>query len=200
MCLIKNIDRGIQYACTPLTGGTDDNLILVNYEDLLANPYTYETNVPTQLGIAQKYINAIARVPGTRGYLFKGRNNSINAVKEATNEGLNPVFTQRLNFLAFEENGQVEALIEQLAGGKVVAFYESNREFHVLGAKYGLRFQTGTSDTNDAETLGGFRISLQSVKEGEFGKRIGVWTGTSPNQVYDYAASKAIFLGLLNVA
>lgn len=187
------ISKGIARRCSPLPGGAGDKLILLNFNDVLG--YTVETNAPTEAG--DKYLDAITRAVATKGYLFEGINNSINPVKTGERGTYWFDYTTTINFIAFDDTGIVEKTVEDLAKSLVVAAYESNGEYHIIGLNGGLLLTTGTSDTNDADTRGGFSLVLTGTKEGEYGKRIGVWTGTAPNQVYDKAASKVVFDGLL---
>ena len=187
------ISNGIARRCSPLPGGAGDKLILLNFNDILG--YTVETNAPTSAG--DKYIDAITRAVATKGYLFEGQNNSINPVKTGERGTYWLEKTTTINFIAFDDTGIVEKTVEDLGNSLVVAAYESNGEYHIVGLEGGMLLQTATSDTNDADARGGFSLVLTATKESEYSKRIGVWTGTSPNQVYDKAASKVVFEGLL---
>lgn len=198
MSCIRKIYEGVSASCTPLTGGVNDKLILVNYDDIVA--VTYSTDMPINNINSKKYITAISRSVGTRGYLFEGlAGNTIIARKSAARGDIFPEFTQELEFVALTENGSVEALIETLAKSKVVAFYESNAEYHVLGINSGLVLTSTQSDTSNASERGAYRLVLQATKEGELGKRLGIFTGTAPNFVYDKVATKAIFDNLLTI-
>lgn len=199
MSCIRKIYEGVGASCTPLAGGVNDKLILVNYDDIAG--FTYSLDMPLNNIESKKYITAVARETGSRGYLFEGLSgNTIIARKGATRGDIFPEFSQEVEFIALSENGSVEALIETLAKSKVVAFYESNNEYHVLGANSGLFLSTTASDSSNASERGAYRIVLQGTKEGEHGKRLGIFTGTSPNFVYDKVATKAIFDGLLTIA
>lgn len=199
MSCIRKIYEGIGASCSPLAGGVNDKLILVNYDDIVS--VTYSTDMPLGNVASKKYITAVARATGTQGYLFEGLSgNTIIARKSAARGDIFPEYTQELEFIALTENGSVEALIETLAKSKVVAFYESNNEYHVLGINSGLFLTSTQSDTSNASERGAYRIVLQGTKEGEHGKRLGIFTGTAPNFVYDKIATKAVFDGLLTVA
>ena len=199
MSCIRKIYEGIGASCTPLAGGVNDKLILVNYDDIVS--VTYSLDMPLNNVNSRKYITAVARATGTKGYLVEGlAGTTIIARKNASRGDIFPDYTQEIEFVALTENGSVEALIETLAKSKVVAFYESNNEYHVLGINSGLVLSSTASDTSNASERGAYRVVLQGTKEGEHGKRLGIFTGTAPNFVYDKIATKAIFDGLLSVA
>jgi hypothetical protein len=197
MTCIRKINSGIEVNCSPLPGGVNDRLILLNKEDIVS--YTLDPNMPLNVP-GYKYVTAVARATGTKGYLFEGINNSIVVRKIAERGTFRIAYRTEIDFVAFDDNGTVEVTLELLNKSNLVAAYESNREFHIIGLTGGLFVQTNSGDTSDADTAGGHRITLIANKEGEYGKRLGIFTGTAPNFVYDYNATKALFEGLLTPA
>lgn len=200
MSCIKKIIRGIDVSCKPLQGGVNDKLILVNYEDIIA--YTYSTLMPVGDIASQKYITAISRTTGTQGYLFEGLAGSSIIVRKNMERGTYfPNYTTEIEFVAFRDSGTTENTLEHLNKSKLVAFYESNGEYHAIGVFGGMFVVSNNGDTSDGDTKGGHRIILRANNEGEYGKRLGIFTPDLPNPpLYDSVATKALFDSLLTPA
>lgn len=188
------IEKGIGLSCTTiLVPGTQDKLVLISY-DLVKTGYTVDANNPKI--ITENFLKV-----GQKGYAFEGQNNSNIGRAKFSRSKYFPNYTHEVDFAAFDLSPESIKTLETLNLDRVVAVYEDNNKyFRIHGLNAGLRSVTNDSDTENSDTGGGHLIQLASAQERGYPSYLAVYTGTYPNQVYDYAASKALFESLLVAA
>lgn len=184
---------GIGAACLPLIGGVNDKLILINYDDLLS--VTVDSDFT-----ASNVFSSMTLKSGKQGYLFEGKGNRSIAFRQ------NPIvdtygsvsgWTHEIDFVGFADSPEANDVLERLAQSKTIAVLESNKKFWVLGYDSGFFASSIATDSANADTKGGGAVTLIAKSEPRLKYELGVYTGTVPDLVYDYTASKALFEGLL---
>ena len=187
------ISKGIGIVCDKiLVPGTKDRLILIRYEEIVST---------TPDAANKKIISSITRKSTSKAYAFDGQNNSNIARAKFSRSKYYPAYAHEVDFVAFDLSPDALLTLESLNLDRVVAVYEDNNKFfRICGLNAGLRTSANDSDTENADTGGGHVIQLSSAQEKGYPEYLAVYTGTAPNQVYDYAASKALFEGLLLAA
>lgn len=193
MSCSTEITSGLTKKCKPLNRKIQSRLLLMNRDDL--NVVTYDGTYTENL------ISAITKQTGKQAWLFEGNYNSTkgqdNGERNANGEFLS---THIIDFVAYNVNPLALKVLKELKNGKVFAFVEAGSQFWAVGGiqeRIGLELQTSAMATDEEDSGGAYRLTLQATRLGEFWTEIGVYTGTAPDISQNYAASKAIFDGLL---
>jgi hypothetical protein len=192
MSSCSNIASGIAKNCTAqISGGADDRLILINYED-------WKNAVITRNVSNHQIIENIVLATGVVGYVFEGQNNS-NAPKASMVVGKTfNNFNHDVAFLALSKDAATKKTLENLSKGRVVAIVQNNYKgtsgesaFEVYGGDAGLLCTAMESDVNNNDTGGAYAITLAS-KAPSLEPHL-------PATIYitDFATTKAIVDGLV---
>jgi hypothetical protein len=147
----------------PITGGTKDRLVLMNFADVQS--YTEDGSNPT-------LITAITLASGTLAYEVEGKNNSNLPMFELQRGKYSEGYNHQVSFIAFKTDAATKKQFEQMAQGRMVAIVERNYKgsggnsaFEVYGLDSGLIMSEGKSDLADADTMGALSIVLKSQEE-----------------------------------
>lgn len=190
----ENIDKNLLLDCVnPLVGGTNDRLILIPKEIWDILNVTYDNTNPI-------IITAIAPGTPTPGYVYEGKNNSVNPSTTLVKLTYSRAFDHVVNFKVFANTPDVKDQLQRLGSKKVVAIVQTNYTgvsgngaFHVYGAKTGLELEVLDQTPNDADTLGAYDVTLQNSETSR--------PATLPHTIYntDFATTKAIIDALVTV-
>jgi len=174
--------------CSAPSSGVQDNAVLINKSDIKG--WTSTT------GVVDGKVKIFASVQykfARRGYLLTGRNNSNAPTNNFDGSGAIGSYTQGFDFTYFGDNPETVTILSEMNAGRTVAIFETNNErFKIAGRQSGLVVQTATQEVNSDETGGGYRIACLA-KANTFMDYLGVYTGVSPNKVFDYDATLEAF-------
>ena len=181
------IDANILVNCVdPIAGGTNDRLILINFDDL--------ASVTKVNGI----ITAITMVVAKTGFVMQGKNNSVAPTQALVKQRFGEVYDHIINYKTFSLGDSVKVLLEKKVKGKFIAIIENQYKgtggdsaFEMYGLDGGLIVTELTRDPNSSDTQGAYDITLASS---EFAKEPRL-----PATIFltDYAITKAIVDGIL---
>ena len=190
----ENIDKNLLLDCVnPLVGGTNDRLILIPFETWQNLTVTYDNTNPI-------IITAIAPGSPTPGYVYEGKNNSVNPSATGVKLTYSYAFDHVVNFKVFSNTPDTKDQLQRHGSKKVVAIVQTNYTgesgngaFHVYGAKTGLELSEITQTPNDADTLGAYYVTLQNNETSR--------PSTLPHTIFntDFATTKAIVDALVTV-
>lgn len=175
----------------PLQAGTEDTLVLVNWEDWLDAALTLNVS-------NEQIIEDIILPSGTIAYTMEGKNNSIAPKFELIKQPYAEVYNHELNYKVFGVNAAAKAQLEKKAKGRFVAIVYNKYKgasgesaFEVYGADAGLVVTQMIRDVNSQDTQGAFDIILKTSEQS--------MEPHMPKTLYitSYAATKALVEGLL---
>lgn len=146
----------------PLQAGTEDTLVLINYEDWLDAALTLN-------GTNTQIVENIVLASGIIGYEMQGKNNSIAPKYELVKQAYAEVYNHELNYKVFGVSAATKAQLEKKAKGRFVAIVynkykgtSGNAAFEIYGADAGLVVTQMIRDVNNQDTQGAFDIILKS--------------------------------------
>ncbi len=181
------IDADILVNCPdPISGGTNDRLILINFDDLAS------------VTVIGGVITAINMVATKTGFVMQGKNNSVAPTQALVKQRFGEVYDHMVNYKTFTLDATVKATLEKKVKGKFIAIIENNYKgtggnaaFEMFGLNAGLIVGELTRDPNSADTQGAYDITMTSS---EFAKEPKL-----PATIFltDYAVTKAIVDGIL---
>lgn len=186
----EELTAGIAYDCdNPPTGGANDRLILVNFDDIDGS-VTFDGSNPL-------LVTNITSGAGS-GFNFEGHNNS-NEPRAALVKGryVNG-YDHEVRFKCFSNAPATKDQLRRLDGALVVAIVQNNHKgadgnaaFEIYGLETGLRLQELERIIADAETQGAYNLLLRNDDISK--------PSTLPHTLYDtdFATTKAIVDGLL---
>jgi hypothetical protein len=190
----ENIDKNLLLDCTNLlVGGTNDRLILIAFDVWQNLSITFDINNPI-------VITAIAPGSPTPGYVYEGKNNSVNPSIAGVKLTYSYAYDHIVNFKVFENTPDTKDQLNRLGSKKVVAITQTNYTgvngngaFHVYGAKTGLELNVITQSPDDADTLGAYDVTIQNNETSR--------PATLPHTIFntDFATTKAIVDALVTV-
>ncbi|GIV35348.1 MAG: hypothetical protein KatS3mg031_2883 [Chitinophagales bacterium] len=196
MGCITTISGGFGVSCKAPSGKIKDKLILINVDDIDMSGVTYKTTLNGE-SVSIDIITALPLKSGKQGYLVEGLNGSIIARENISRGTYRANLSHEIEFVAWEIDAKALSNIKKLLTAKVVGVFESNGQFRVAGWSTGLQIREGSADTSDTDKGGLFTLILDMEQAPNLMPVFGVYTGTSPSEVYDYAASKTAFEALL---
>lgn len=170
----------------PLQAGTEDTLVLINWEDWLDAALTLN-------GSNAQIVENIVLPSGTVAYQMQGKNNSIAPKYELVKQTYAEVYNHELNYKVFGVSAAVKAQLEKKAKGRFVAIVynkyrgaSGNSAFEIYGADAGLVVTQLIRDVNNQDTQGAFDIILKTSE-----------LSMEPHMpktlfITDYATSKAV--------
>lgn len=176
---------------SPLQAGTEDTLVLINWEDWLDAALTVNVS-NTQI------IENIVLASGVTGYEVQGKNNSIAPKYEMVKQAYAEVYNHEINYKVFGVSAALKAQLEKKAKGRFVAIVynkykgeDGGSAFEVYGADAGLVVTQLVRDVNSQDTQGAFDLILKTSE-----------LSPEPHMpktlfITDYATSKAVVEGLL---
>lgn len=193
MSVCGKITAGLSASCsTPIKGGTNDELTLINKDDFDAAAITRNVSNP-------QIIENIVLPSGTSGYVYQGQLNSnepvANLVKARYSKGYNHQVTGKV----FDISPVAKAQLELLAKGKVVAIVQNNHRgatgncaYELYGNDQGLDLSELIRTGNDPDTEGAYSIVLKTDEA--IGKESHL-----PATIFitDFATTKALVDGLV---
>lgn len=157
------IASGISRKCsTPLIGGVSDELILLNFSDVI----NYDENASNPQII--EGINMITS-PAAKGYLFEGYKSSVGPKVSLVPNPYLSSWKHEVLFRIFDNTPETKAIIEGLKDGTFVAIVKNNNQgtngnavYELFGKGVGLELTTGDSDKNDQESQGAWVLTLST--------------------------------------
>lgn len=157
-----------------------------------------DLNVLTRSVTNPQIITAVSKVATKRAYEYEGQKSSIDGKATMVATAYSVGFNHELVFRVFGNNPAIKAQLAALARGEVIAFVENNNRgvsgeasFEIYGTDAGLIVTALETNKSDADTQGAYVITLSSkekIKEPHL---------PSTLFITDYAASRAVFNGLL---
>lgn len=182
------IDEDLLINCdTPLQGGVNDRLILINWDDLASVTKN-----------AAGIVTAITLNSGAQAYLVEGKNNSVAPTQALLKLRFSEVFDHIVNFKTFDLDNALKVQLQNAVKGRFIAIVENNFKgtdgdaaFEIYGLDAGLVVTALTRDPNSSETQGAYDITMGSS---EFAKEPKL-----PTTVFltSYAVTKALVDDLL---
>lgn len=195
MATCPNISQNVLLNClNPLVSGVNDRLILIPFDVWESLNKTFNTSTTPPV------ITAIAPGSPAPGYVYEGKNNSIEPRKALVKLRYTTPYDHEIRFKVFVNSPEVKDQLERLPNKKVVAIVQynykgtnGNAAFEVYGADVGLELQENESLPADVELGGAYDMLLRNS---EFAR-----PGTLPHTIFntDFAATKAIVDSLVSV-
>lgn len=192
MSTCGRINSNILIDCdNPLVGGSNDRLILINKDDWDLATITRDQN-------NNQLITNIVLASGAVGYIFEGKNNSVEPRQALVKQRYAEVYDHEVIFKVFKADPSAKQQLERLAKGKVVAVVENNWKgdagsgaFEVYGEETGLFVQELERTLADADTQGAYNVNLRTSEQAkESHLPASLWSAS-------YAATKQIVDSLL---
>lgn len=190
----ENIDKNILLDCVnELVGGTNDRLILIPFEVAQNLAITYDPTNPI-------VITAIAPGSPTPGYVYEGKNQSVDPLATGVKLTYSFAYDHEVRFKVFANTPDVKEQLQRLGYKKVVAIVQTNytgengnAAFQVFGLKTGLELTELTYNPNDADTLGAIDVLIKNKESSR--------PATLPHTIFntDFATTKAIVDALVTV-
>jgi len=184
------ISAGLAPDCDfPIMGGTTEDLILINYEDI----ESVTRNVTNK-----QIIEAITILSTTHGFKFEGKNESLEPQANLVKQRYADAYDHEVMFVVFLNTPVAKAQIEAMVGGKLVAVVSNKHKnsagdtsFEVYGLGVGLYVMELSRIVVDADTQGAYKIILRTPENSK--------EANLPNPLFitDYATTKAVVDGLL---
>ena len=122
----------------PLQAGSEDELILINWEDWLDASLTLN-------GTNTQIVENILLASGVVGYTMDGKNNSIAPKFELVKQAFAEVYSHELNYKVFGVNAEAKKQLEKKAKGRFVAIVHNKFKgasgesaYEIYGADAGL--------------------------------------------------------------
>lgn len=175
----------------PLQAGTEDTLVLINWEDWLDAALTVNMS-------NNQIVENIVLGSGITGYEVQGKNNSIAPKYEMIKQPYAEVYNHEINYKIFGVSADLKAQLEKKAKGRFVAIVynkykgaDGNSAFEIYGADAGLVVTQLLRDVNSADTQGAFDVILKTSEQ-----------SLEPHMpktlfITDYATTKSVVEGLL---
>lgn len=175
----------------PLQGGTEDTLVLINWEDWLAAAVSVNVTDP-------QIIENIVLASGITAYEMQGKNNSIAPKFELVKQEYAEMFNHEINYKVFNVSAAAKKQMEKKTKGRFVAIVYNKYKgttgdsaFEVYGADAGLIVTQMVRDVNNQDNQGAFDIILKTSEK-----------SLEPHMpktlfITSYAASKAVVDSLL---
>jgi hypothetical protein len=185
------ISAGLAPDCDfPLMGGTTEDLILVNYEDI---------DSVTRSSTNKQIIEAITLNTTTDvGYKFEGKNESVEPQANLVKQRYADAYDHEVMFIIFLNTPVAKQQIEKMVHGKLVAVVENKHRnsagdtsYEVYGLGVGLYVMELNRIVVDADTQGAYKIILRTPDNAK--------EANLPNPLFitDYPTTKAVVEGLL---
>lgn len=160
------ISAGLAPSCdNPLVGGLEIDVILMNKDDI--TDYTPNGTNPL-------VIEAVVKASGKVGYKYEGIKTSNNAKAMLVKGKYTTNYDHELSMVIFNVNGDAKKQLELLAKGMVVAFVRykyrgtnGDAAFEILGRDQGLEATVIERDSNNADTQGGYSVTLKTPEVGK---------------------------------
>lgn len=147
---------------TPISGGVQDKLYLFNFDDIAS--YTVDNDNPN-------LVTGITLNSGARGFVFEGKNSSIEPRAALVVQRYSDVYDHEVTFKVFDNGPDVKKNIEGMVTKKVVAIVENrfkgsegDAAFEIYGIKAGLKPSTLERITADTDTQGAYNVVLVSTE------------------------------------
>lgn len=192
MSVCGKIDAGIAFDCNnPPSGGANDRLILMNFDDWQAGTLTVDGSNPL---LFTDYLPG----SGLLAYSFEGQNDSVEPRAALVKGRYVDSFDHEVRFKAFNNSPTIKNQLRRLGLSKVVAIVQNNHKgtggnaaFEVYGHETGLELQELERILNDADTMGAYNLLLRNSETSR--------PGTIPHTLFktDFATTLALVNGLL---
>lgn len=190
MAECAKISSGIALDCdNPSVAGVRDRLILFNFDD--RGSITKDAANPLE-------VTELSLTSPALAYEFEGQNNSVEPNYSYVRPGFQGGFTHQVVFRVFEGSPTIKNILQDLTRGRVVAILINNDEYiEIYGYDTGLIIPDGglVRTLNDAESAGGFTITLQNNELTPEKFMPLTYVGTS--SPYDFSTALADIDGLL---
>lgn len=192
MATCGKISSGYTFDCSnPPLAGVKDKLVLVNYDDMENATITKDNSNP-------ELWTDVVLASGVTGYLFEGRNSSIEPQAQLIKGAYSDSYEHQVMFKVFGNSATVKETLEKLVNGRVVAFLENNHKgttgnsaFEVYGAEAGLIVSEMKRVVTSQDTQGSYEITLKSSEKSRESHLPATLFKT------DYATTKTIFDSLV---
>lgn len=146
----------------PLQGGTEDTLVLINWED-------WQDAAITLNGSDSQIVENIVLASGIVGYEMQGKNNSIAPKYELVPLEYSEMWNHELNYKVFNVSAAAKKQMEKKTKGRFVAIVfnkykgaSGDSAFEIYGADAGLVVTQMVRDVNSQDNQGAFDIILKS--------------------------------------
>ena len=162
------ISAGLSPDCNnPLVGGLEVDLVLINKDDI----DTYSFN-----GTNPLIVEGITLAAGKIGYKYTGIKTSNSAKATLVKGKYTTNYDHELSMVVFNVDGAAKLQLELLAKGIVVAVVRykyqganGSTAFEVLGREQGMEVSVLERDSNNADTQGGYMVTLKTPDVGKEG-------------------------------
>lgn len=185
------ISAGLAPVCDfPLMGGTIEDLILFNYEDLAS----VGRNTDNKQIIESITLNTTT----DKIYKFEGKNESVEPQVNLVKQRYSDSYDHEIMFIIFLNTPLAKIQIEKMVHGKLIAIVENkhrnsdgNSTFEIYGLGVGLYVMELSRIVVDADTQGAYKLILRTPDNAK--------EPNLPNPLYvtSYAATKAVITALL---
>lgn len=193
MPICAEITQNVLVDCdTPLVGGANDRLLLMNKTTWENATITRDVNNP-------RLITNIVLPTGEDAFNYEGKNSSVEPRSALVVNRYSEVYDHEVIFKVFANSAAVKTELESLAKGLVVAIVQNNHKgadgqaaFEVYGDDAGLKVQELQRTVSDTDTQGAYNLVLRSAEQAR--------EGHLPATIFDtdFATTKALIDGLVS--
>lgn len=163
MSICGEIDEDLGFKClTPLQAGTNDELVVINFED-------WDDAVLVKNGANPNIIEDIQLPSGAKAFTYTGKNNSNAPKMELIKTQFNENYNHEINFKIFQIDAAAKNQLELLDKGRVVCIVnnkfkgtDGDSAFEIFGSDAGMITSQNIREGNNIELGGAFDIILKS--------------------------------------
>lgn len=196
MSVCGKINANLMPDCTtPLHGGVDDLLYLINWADI-----SDQNAIILRNGVNPQIIENIILSSGALAYYYQGKNGSVHPSYKMVVQKYARVYEHNISAIVFDITPTGKAQLETLAQGRVVAIAQNrykgtgqNCAFEVYGLDAGLLLSALSRDPMNADSAGAFEITLTTDTKAE------AYEGHLPATFFktDYPTTQALVNALI---
>lgn len=162
MSACGKIDAAIVYDCdNPPSGGVNDRLLLMNYDDWHSGTVGFSTSNPM---VIETYTANVGQA-----YAFEGQNDSVEPRAALVKGRYVDSYDHEIRFKVFNNSPDIKHQLLKLGQSKVVAIVQNNHKgdmnnanYELYGHETGLELQELERILNDADTMGAYNLLLRN--------------------------------------
>lgn len=189
------ITANIQPDCeNPLVGGLEVDLILINKDHITT--MAFDTNNPL-------IVTGITLSGTNKGFLYTGIKNSNGSKSTLVKGKYTNTYDHEISMVVFKVNGEAKKQMELLAKGMVVAVVRNkyrgtnaDSAFEIFGREQGLEVSVMERDVNNADTQGGFMVTLKTPEVGKEAHLPAPFVAPISGNLSQYASTLAAYNNL----
>jgi hypothetical protein len=152
-----SISAGYVLNClTPLTPGTEDDILLANYGDVEVDGITLDVANPM-------LVTNITMKEGKQFFKFEGQNMSVEPKSRLVTSRYSRLYEHESRFKIFANDPATKLQVDKIIKGEVIALIKSKAGvWELYGREIGLKVSEMERDPNSADTGGAYDLLLKT--------------------------------------